>query len=208
MADTGTAGTVECEVQAGASDAEGCGMDASDDFEVCERTAALELDAHRMVTDGPGEAAKGGGEKASTHAAAARACATDDSAVGSGGEAGAEGADEGTPPSELTRKRTAAAITDDVADIYDEAEGGGMIDEGAMAVGAQGAGASGSTTGGERVAVAGTTRRRKRNRRSGDSNKDSGCRRLSAYNAAYEKPATVEDGRGHPDTTPGPVGGV
>ena len=34
MVDTDTAGTVECEVQAGASDAEGCGMDASDDFEV------------------------------------------------------------------------------------------------------------------------------------------------------------------------------
>ena len=33
MADTDTAGTVECEVRAGASDAEGCGMDASDDFE-------------------------------------------------------------------------------------------------------------------------------------------------------------------------------
>ena len=50
MADTDTAGTVECEVQAGASDAEGCGMDASDDFEVFERTAALELGAHGMVT--------------------------------------------------------------------------------------------------------------------------------------------------------------
>ena len=37
MADTDTAGTVECEVQAGASDAEGCGMDASDDFEVLKR---------------------------------------------------------------------------------------------------------------------------------------------------------------------------
>ena len=40
MADTDTAGTVECEVQAGASDAEGCGMDASDGFGVFERTAA------------------------------------------------------------------------------------------------------------------------------------------------------------------------
>ena len=42
MADIDTAGAVECEVQAGASDAEGCGMGASDDFEVFERTAALE----------------------------------------------------------------------------------------------------------------------------------------------------------------------
>ena len=40
MADTDTAGTVECEVRAGARDAEGCGMDASDGFEVYERTAA------------------------------------------------------------------------------------------------------------------------------------------------------------------------
>ena len=36
MVDTDTAGTVKCEVQAGASDAEGCGMDASDDFEEFE----------------------------------------------------------------------------------------------------------------------------------------------------------------------------
>ena len=48
-----TTGTVECEVQAGASDTEGCGMDASsDDFEVFKRTAALALGAHGMVTDG------------------------------------------------------------------------------------------------------------------------------------------------------------
>jgi hypothetical protein len=61
MADTDTAGTVECEAQAGASDAAGCGIDASDDFEVFERAAALELDARDMATDGPGEAATGGG---------------------------------------------------------------------------------------------------------------------------------------------------
>ena len=68
----------------------------------------------------------------------------------------------------------AAAVTDGVAGACDEAEGGDMDDEGAMAVGAQGAGASGSTAGGEHVAVADITRRRKRNRRSGGSNKDSG----------------------------------
>ena len=34
MADTDTAGTSACEVHAGASDAEGRGMDASDDFAV------------------------------------------------------------------------------------------------------------------------------------------------------------------------------
>ena len=61
MADTDTAGTVECEVQADASDAEGCGMDASDNFEVLEKTGALGLGAHDVVTDGPGEAATGGG---------------------------------------------------------------------------------------------------------------------------------------------------
>ena len=49
MVDTDTAGTFECEVQAGASDAEGCGMDASDDFEVFERTAASELSADGMT---------------------------------------------------------------------------------------------------------------------------------------------------------------
>ena len=65
------------------------------DFEVFERTAALELDAHDVVTDGPGEAARGGGGNASAHAASARACTTDGAAVGSGGEAGAEVADEG-----------------------------------------------------------------------------------------------------------------
>ena len=43
MADTDTAGTAECEVQAGASDAEGCGMGASDDFGFFEETAVLDL---------------------------------------------------------------------------------------------------------------------------------------------------------------------
>ena len=98
MADTDTAGTVECEVQAGASDAEGCGMDASNDFEVSKRTAASGLGAHGMATGGPGEAAKGGGGYASAHAAAARACATGGAAVGSGGEAGAAVADKDAPP--------------------------------------------------------------------------------------------------------------
>ena len=49
MADTHTAGTAECEVQADTSDAEGCGMDASDAFEVFERAAALELNADGMT---------------------------------------------------------------------------------------------------------------------------------------------------------------
>ena len=40
MADTDTAGTVECEVHAGASDAEGRGMDVSDNFAIFERTIA------------------------------------------------------------------------------------------------------------------------------------------------------------------------
>ena len=110
MADTDTTWTSEeCEVQAGASDAEGRGMDASGDFffDFFERTAASDLGAHGMVTDGPGEAeTKGGGGHASAHAAAAaRACAMDCTAVGSGGGAGAETADEGTLPSEPTRKR-------------------------------------------------------------------------------------------------------
>ena len=95
MADADTAGTAACEVHAGASDAEGRGMDASDDFAVFERTASSELGAHGMVTDGPGEAATGGGGNAGAHAAAARVCATDGAAVDSGGGAGAEVADEG-----------------------------------------------------------------------------------------------------------------
>ena len=41
MADTDTAGAVEFEAQAGASGAEGFGMDASDDATVFESTAAL-----------------------------------------------------------------------------------------------------------------------------------------------------------------------
>ena len=99
MADTDMTGTVAYEVRgAGASDAEGCGMDASNDFEVFERTAASGLGAHGMVTGGPGEAAKGGGGYASAHAAAARACATGGAAVGSGGEAGAAVADKDAPP--------------------------------------------------------------------------------------------------------------
>ena len=41
--DTDTAGTVECEVRAGASDTEGFGMDASEDFGVFEEAAVLDL---------------------------------------------------------------------------------------------------------------------------------------------------------------------
>ena len=90
MADTDTAGTTAwCEVHASASDAEGRGMDASDDFAVFERTAASELGAHGMVTDGPGEAATGGGGNAGAHTAAARACATDGAAVERSGADGA-----------------------------------------------------------------------------------------------------------------------
>ena len=61
MVDTNTAGAVECEVQAGASDAEGCGIDASDDFEVFERTAASELCAHGMEGSGAARELRGGG---------------------------------------------------------------------------------------------------------------------------------------------------
>ena len=61
MADTDTAGTVECEVRAGASDAEGCGMDASDDFAVFEEAAVLDLGVDGIVANGPGLAAAGGG---------------------------------------------------------------------------------------------------------------------------------------------------
>ena len=55
MTDTDTAGTVECEVQAGTSDAEECGMDASDDFEVFEETAVLDLrvDGMRVLVGWP-----------------------------------------------------------------------------------------------------------------------------------------------------------
>ena len=96
MAGTDTTGTGEYEVQAGASDAAGCGMDASGDFDVFERMVASELGAHGMVTDGPGEAAtSGGGGDAGVHAAVARECATDGAAGDSGGGAGADVADEG-----------------------------------------------------------------------------------------------------------------
>ena len=71
---------------------------------------SLELGAHGAVIGGPGEAAdaslrSGGGGHASAHAAAACACATDGAAFGNGGGAGAKMADEGTAPSQLTRKR-------------------------------------------------------------------------------------------------------
>ena len=49
MADTDTAGAVECAVQAGASDAEGFGMDASDDFDVFETERRAELAFLRTV---------------------------------------------------------------------------------------------------------------------------------------------------------------
>ena len=60
MVDTCTAGTVECEVQAGAGDAEGCGMDASDYFEVFERAATSELSAHGMEGSGAARELRGG----------------------------------------------------------------------------------------------------------------------------------------------------
>ena len=41
IADTDTEGTVECEVQAGASDAEGCSMDASGGFVFFDEAAVL-----------------------------------------------------------------------------------------------------------------------------------------------------------------------
>ena len=63
MADTHAAGTVECEVQAGTSDDEGCGMDSSDDFEVFEETAVLGLGVGGVVADGPGLATAGGGRR-------------------------------------------------------------------------------------------------------------------------------------------------
>ena len=65
-------------------------MDASNHFEVAERTAASELGAHGMVADGPGEVATEGG--GSTGARAGAACArdaTDDATVDSGGGTGA-----------------------------------------------------------------------------------------------------------------------
>ena len=68
MADTDTAGTVECEVQAGASDAEGCGMDASADSEVFEEAAVLDLGVGGIVADGPGLAAAGGSDNTGARA--------------------------------------------------------------------------------------------------------------------------------------------
>ena len=69
----------------------------------------------RMVTDGPGEAATGGGGNAGAHAAAARECATDGAAVDSGGGAGAEVADEG-------------ASSTAVRGMEEEAHSGGAFD--------------------------------------------------------------------------------
>ena len=116
MADTDTTGTVECEVQAGASDAEGCGMDAGNDVEVFERAAALELGAHCMVTDGRlgtmggSETAMtadlGVGDDRSTNARAATARAHDTT-----GDAAAESLDDTpaalTPAGGVTKKRRA-----------------------------------------------------------------------------------------------------
>ena len=73
MAGTHTAGTVECEVQAGTGDDEGCGMDSSDDFEFFQETAVLDLGAGSIVADGPGLAAAGGNDNTGTRAGAARA---------------------------------------------------------------------------------------------------------------------------------------
>ena len=55
----------------------------------------MELGAHDMFTDGPGEAATGNGSNAGAHAIAASECAADGAAVDSSGGAGAEVADEG-----------------------------------------------------------------------------------------------------------------
>ena len=52
MTDTGTAGAVECGVHAGASDAKGVAWTPATIFTFYVRTAALELGAHGMVTDG------------------------------------------------------------------------------------------------------------------------------------------------------------
>ena len=60
--DIDTKGTVECEVHAGASDAEGRGMDASDDFEVFATRSEPVPGAAGMVGDGPGMAATGGSD--------------------------------------------------------------------------------------------------------------------------------------------------
>ena len=73
MADTHTAGTVEHEVQAGTSDAEGCGMATSEDFEIFEETAVLDLGVDGLVADGPGLAAAGESDNTGRCTDAARA---------------------------------------------------------------------------------------------------------------------------------------
>ena len=60
IADTDTAGTVQCEVRAGAGDTGGCGMDASDGFEIDARTAASELGGHVAADPPPGAATSAG----------------------------------------------------------------------------------------------------------------------------------------------------
>ena len=60
VADTDAPGTVECEARAGAGDTEGCGMDASDGFEIHERTAASEPGAHIAADPVPGAATSAG----------------------------------------------------------------------------------------------------------------------------------------------------
>ena len=57
-----------------------------------------------------------------------------------------------TGAGESTGARAAAAVTNDVAGAHDQAEGGNMVDEGAVAAGAQDVGASGSKAGAEQVA--------------------------------------------------------
>ena len=90
IADAGTAGTVGCEVRAGASDAEGCGMDASGVFEVVERTAALELSPDDMTGVDAGVSTAGNEDSAGACATTARTYdGTDVAAAGSGDWAGA-----------------------------------------------------------------------------------------------------------------------
>ena len=98
MTDTGTAGTAEREVRAGACSAEGRGMDASDGFVIFERTAISELGAVDMAGDGLGMAATGGCEGTGARAAAiVRANeATDGVIVGNGDRDGSGMVDEGT----------------------------------------------------------------------------------------------------------------
>ena len=199
MADTGTAGTVEYEVQAGASDTTGCGMEASDGFDFFESTAALELGAHGMVTGSPGEAATGGNTGA--HDGDTRACVPGDAAVGSGGGAGATVADEGASSAagrgveaEPHSGGACSAAHTDMADDGTVVDGNagaratavaGVVDEGAVAAGMHGTSAfSGDGATPDLVPVEGTGRRKRRirhNRAEQDSRK---CRcrteRLSA----------------------------